>query len=149
MLWIKKFVWYIIELNSCSYGCYWYSELLQEINKSVSLGGYLEFPHSNCCQLLEYFQEGTFKSLKHPEEFVNKIDSLIFIHEDKYLLIYYKHLIMSKVKVFEENAWNAFVLEQREFDFVKSCIEFVPLQKFSSISSCYPHLVGWLSPCAD
>ena len=54
---------------------------------------------------------------------------------------------MSKVKVFEENAWNAFVLEQRKFDFVKSCIEFVPLQKFWSISSCYPHLVGWLSPC--
>ena len=76
-----------------------------------------------------------FKSLKHPEEFVNKIDSLILIHEDK-------HLEMSKVKVFEENAWNAFALEHHNIDFAKSCIECVPLQKFWSISSCYPHLVS-------
>ena len=79
-----------------------------------------------------------FKSLKHPEEFVNKIDSLILIHEDK-------HLEMSKVKVFEENAWNAFALEHHKIYFAKSCIEFVHLQKFWSISSCYPHLVSWLS----
>ena len=62
-----------------------------------------------------------FESLKHPEEIANKANSLIFIYEDKHLLIYYKHLVMSiyevkhlliyykhlvmsKIKVFEENA---------------------------------------------
>ena len=45
-----------------------------------------------------------FKSLKHPEEIANKANSLIFIYEDKHLLIYYKHLVMSKIKVFEEKA---------------------------------------------
>ena len=54
----------------------------------------------------------------------------------------WKAIIMSKVKVFEENAWNAFVLEHRKFDFAKSCLELVPPQKFWSISNFYPGLVG-------
>ena len=49
---------------------------------------------------------------------------------------------MSKVKVFEENAWNAFVLEHIKSDFAKSCLEHVPPQNFWSISSFYPDLVG-------
>ena len=47
----------------------------------------------------------------------------------------------SKIKVFEENAWSAFVLEHLSFDFAKSCLEFVPPQKFWSISSYYLDLV--------
>ena len=70
---------------------------------------------------------------EHPDEFVNNIDSLIFIHEDKHLLISYKHLVMSQFKMSEENAWTAFVLKRHKFDFVKSCIELVPLQNFWAI----------------
>ena len=36
------------------------------------------------------------------------------------------------------------VLEHRKFDFVKSCLELVPPQKFWSIPSFYPDLVGRL-----
>ena len=47
----------------------------------------------------------------------------------------WKAVVKSKIKVLEENAWNAFVLEHRSFDFAKSCLELVPPQKFWSISS--------------
>ena len=53
-----------------------------------------------------------------------------------------KAIVMSKVKVFEENAWNAFVLEHRKFDFAKSWLQLVPRQKFRLISSFYPDLVS-------
>ena len=43
--------------------------------------------------------------------------------------------------MFEENAWNAFVLEQPSFDFPKSCSELVPPKQFWSISSYYSDLV--------
>ena len=47
----------------------------------------------------------------------------------------------SKIKVFEENAWSAFVLEHPSFDFTKSYLEPVPPEEFWSISSHYPDLV--------
>ena len=56
----------------------------------------------------------------------------------------WKAIVMSKVKVFEENGWNAFVLKQYKFGFAKSCSELVPPQKLWSISSFYPDLVSRL-----
>ena len=53
----------------------------------------------------------------------------------------WKAAVKSKIKVFEENAWSAFVLEHPSFDFAKSCLELVPPEKFWSISSYYPDLV--------
>ena len=53
----------------------------------------------------------------------------------------WKAVVKSKIKMFEENAWSAFVLEHPSFDFAKSCLELVPSQKFWSISSYYPDLV--------
>ena len=50
-------------------------------------------------------------------------------------------VVKSKIKVFEENAWSAFVFEHPSFDFAKSCLQLVPPKKFWSISSCYPDLV--------
>ena len=49
--------------------------------------------------------------------------------------------VKSKIKVFEENAWSAFVPEHPSFDFAKSCLELVPPKKFWSISSYYSDLV--------
>ena len=49
--------------------------------------------------------------------------------------------LQSQKLVFEENTWSAFVLEHPSFDFVMSCLELVPPQKFWSISSYYIYLV--------
>ena len=53
----------------------------------------------------------------------------------------WKAVVKSKIKVFEENGWSAFLLEHPSFDFAKSCFELVPPQKFWSISSYYLDLV--------
>ena len=42
----------------------------------------------------------------------------------------WKAVVKSKIKVFEENAWSAFVLEHPSFDFAKSCLELVPPKSF-------------------
>ena len=43
---------------------------------------------------------------------------------------HYTAIVKSKIKVFEENAWSAFVLEHPSFDFAKSCSELVPSQNY-------------------
>ena len=52
-----------------------------------------------------------------------------------------KAIVNTKIKVFEKNAFDAFVLEHPSLDFAKSCLERVPPQKFWSISSFYPDRV--------